>query len=57
MNILKVIKENIIEILFFLGVIFISISAFLTGIRTGFLALGIMFVSIAVFALKGEGEK
>ena len=53
---MKIIKENIIELLFSLGVIFISIAAFLTDIRLGFFTLGSAFIVIALFALKRGGE-
>lgn len=52
-NILKEnIKENIIEILYFLGITCISIAGFLMDIKIGFLVLGIMLVGVATLALK-----
>ena len=53
---MKTIKENIIEILVILGVIFISTAAFLTNIRIGFLVLGILLMVMALLAFKGGGE-
>ena len=53
---MKTIKENIIEILFILGVIFISTAALLTNIRIGFLFLGILLMVMALLAFKGGGE-
>lgn len=52
-NILKEnIKENIIEILYFLGITCIAIAGFLMDIKIGFLVLGIMLVGVATLALK-----
>lgn len=53
---MKTIKENIIEILFILGVSFISIAAFLTDIRAGFFVLGGLLIATASVALKRGGE-
>lgn len=48
----KTLKENIIEILYFLGITCISIAGFLMDIKIGFLVLGIMLVGVATLALK-----
>ena len=49
---IKILKENIIEILYFLGILCISTAGFLTDIKMGFLSLGIMLVAVATLALK-----
>lgn len=51
-KIMKIFKENIIEILYFLGITCISIAGFLMDIKIGFLVLGIMLVGVATLALK-----
>ena len=51
-KIINILKENIIEILYFLGITCISIAGFLMDIKTGFLVLGIMLVGVATLALK-----
>ena len=53
---MKTIKENIVELLFILGVIFISTAAFLMSIKIGFLVLGILLMAMALLAYKGGGE-
>lgn len=51
-KIIKILKENIIEALYFLGILCISTAGFLTDIKMGFLSLGIMLVAVATLALK-----
>ena len=54
-KIIKILKENIIEALYFLGILCISTAGFLTDIKIGFLSLGIMLVAVATLALGGLG--
>lgn len=47
------IKENIIDIIAFTGIILISIGFFILNIITGFIATGLMLIGVAFLMFKG----
>lgn len=53
---MEFIKDNLIDIIAFIGIVLISIGFFILNITAGFIATGLMLVGVA-FLMSGGGGK
>lgn len=52
--VIKILKENILELILLIGIIFFSIGFFMLNITIGFIVTGVLLISIIFIVWKGS---